>query len=207
MNLTPEFFMRDTVQVAQDLLGIKLVHQLPHAIISGIIVETEAYSADDPACHAFTGMSERNQALFGPGGHAYIYQSYGIHWCVNVVAHTAQQRAGGVLIRALEPVDGIEIMKELRGTDKLSLLTSGPGRLTQALRITRELYGVDLLRNQELFLAPGITIHPAQIVASARIGISKATDNLWRFYIKENPFVSPIRLSPSLNMSHRGIAR
>lgn len=181
MSLNRTFFARDTVQVAQDLLGMKLVHQTEHGLLSGIIVETEAYTTDDEACHAFRGMTERNKALFGPVGHAYIYQSYGIHYCFNMVARSNDQSAGGVLIRALQPLEGIEMMHQLRGVTNKKLLTSGPGNVTKAMNITMKYYAHDLLSKSALYVEPGIEIAPSVIVATPRIGISKATDKLWRF--------------------------
>jgi len=185
MILNRNFFERDTVLVAQDLLGIKLVHRSEHGILSGIIIETEAYTADDQACHAYSGKTERNRALFGPVGHAYVYKSYGIHFCFNVVAHSNNQHAGGVLIRVLQPLDGIDIMHQLRGISKKELLTSGPGNVTKALHINAHHYGTDLLSNSKLYIEPGIIIDPNNIIATPRIGISKATDTLWRFVIKQ----------------------
>jgi len=183
LRLDCEFFERDTAQVAQDLLGMKLVHHTEYGLVSGIIVETEAYTADDEACHAYRGKTERNKALFGPVGHAYVYKSYGLHYCFNIVARSSEQAAGGVLIRALQPVDGIEIMQQLRSVTKKELLTSGPGNVTKAMNITMKHYGNNMLNTSGLFIEPGIIINPATIVATPRIGISKATDKLWRFVI------------------------
>lgn len=184
MELVREFFARDTVHVAHDLLGMKLVHQTEYGLVSGIIVETEAYTADDEACHAYRGKTERNKALFGPVGHAYIYRSYGLHYCFNMVARSNDQIAGGVLIRALQPIDGIEIMHQLRSVTNKKLLACGPGNVTKAMNISMKYYGNDLLSTSALYVEQGIIIDPAIIVATPRIGISKATDKLWRYYLK-----------------------
>lgn len=183
------FYHHDTIQTAQDLLGKLVVRVLNNHILTGIIVETEAYIFDDPACHAYRGKTKSNAALFGPVGHAYIYFIYGNHYCLNVVSHTKVQQAGGVLIRALQPVQGIEYMHMNRSTS-LKNLTNGPGKLTQALGITKKLYGHDLTENGPLYISEGIIVKPREIQASTRIGISQAQEKPWRFYIIDNPFVS-----------------
>lgn len=188
--LKRSFYQRNTIQIAQELLGKLLVRQIGKNTLAGIIVETEAYIRSDPACHAFRGKTESNQALFGPVGHTYIYFIYGNHFCVNVVAHSKEQCAGGVLIRALEPVQGIELMQQHRKANTLKNLTNGPGKLAQALQITKELYGQDLTKQGPLYLSEGISISEKKICYTPRIGISKAQENLWRFYICDNDFVS-----------------
>lgn len=189
--LPQSFFRRDTELVARDLLGIILVRELSNGqILKGIIVETEAYTADDPACHAFRGKTASNAALFGPVGHAYVYLIYGMHFCFNVVSHTPNQEAGGVLIRGVEPVEGIETMMKNRKIDDIKNLTNGPGKVAQAFGISRQLSHHTLMEKGPLYLVEGEKIATNQIVASPRIGISKAQEMHRRFYIRGNPFVS-----------------
>jgi DNA-3-methyladenine glycosylase len=180
----PEFFERDTPQVAQDLLGKKIVRIVNGRRLVGIIAETEAYRSDDPASHSYRGKTERNKSMFGPVGHTYVYLSYGLHYCLNIVARdSTRYPAGGVLIRAIIPVEGLEIMAENRKR-KLSFLISGPGNVGQALGLSLEQNGIDVTTpDSELFIAEGITLDPASIEATKRIGISVAREVLWRFII------------------------
>lgn len=177
------FFSRDTVEVAQDLLGKILVHENNGKLLSGIIIETEAYTSDEPACHAYRGKTKRTEALFGPVGHAYVYFIYGNHYCMNIVAREKGCPAGGVLIRGLKPIEGIENMKQNRGIVDLKNLTNGPGKLTQALGITKNHYGLKLSKENGLYLIEGIAVNKKDIKATPRIGISQAQDKLWRFTI------------------------
>jgi|SRR5579859_987470 len=187
--LRRSFYQRNTVDVAQDLLGKIVVREFNNVRMTGRIVETEAYSCFEPACHGFRGQTESNKALFGPVGHAYIYFIYGMHYALNVVARDDKTLGGGVLIRALEPLEGIERMEKLRKIHEIHNLTNGPGKLAQALHITKKLYGVDLTKKGELYIADDGFKKPS-IIATQRIGISKAQDMMWRFVIKGNPFLS-----------------
>ncbi len=181
------FFARGTLQVARDLLGHLLVHETPEGRVAGRIVEVEAYRGPrDPASHAYR-RTPRSAIMWGPPGVAYVYFSYGNHYCVNVVTEPAG-RAGAVLLRALEPVEGIQLMRRRRGTDDWRLLASGPGRLTQAMGITSAHNGADLTR-PPLYLARGRS-GPVPVARSPRIGIRVATDRLWRYYIPGHPCVS-----------------
>ncbi len=181
--LSRKFYARDTIKVAKELLGKKLVRRIGNSTISGIITETEAYRFDDdPASHAFRGVTERNKAMFGEVGRAYVYFTYGMYYCVNVVARSSRYDAGAVLIRSLEPKQGVEKMIKNRKTKEISNLTSGPAKLTQALTITKKQYGVDLTKSTELYISEGIQKN--KIIASPRIGIKKGTEKLWNFKIQ-----------------------
>ena len=177
------FFRRDAVAVARDLIGVTLlVHD-----IGGIIVEAEAYDQTDPASHSYGGRrTPRNASMFGPAAHAYVYRSYGVHWCLNFVCG-GTPAGGAVLIRALQPVAGIELMRQRRGDVPDRRLCAGPGNLTQALGITGELDGKPLT-------APPFTLTVAAahagIVCGPRIGITRAVDLPWRFGLANSRFVS-----------------
>lgn len=183
MRVIPRsFYDRDTVDVAQDLIGKLLVRRIGKKIISGMIVETEAYRyKDDAASHSFMGMTERNKAMFGQVGKAYVYFTYGMHYCVNVVAKNEEFEAGAVLFRALKPMEGVDFMMKQRKTTLISNLTNGPAKLTQALQITKKQYGEDLTKNSSLFVIEGKEIKKSEIISRSRIGIKKATDKLWNF--------------------------
>lgn len=181
-RIAPLDFDLSSVDVARALIGAVLLVEG----VGGRIVETEAYDAADPASHGYTGPSARNATLFGPPGHAYVYRSYGIHWCLNFVCREAGHGAG-VLIRALEPTDGLDVMRERRGLVDERLLCSGPGRLGQALGITGAHDGLPLDRAPfELQPAP---VAP-DLAVGLRIGISKAMDMPWRFGLLGSRFVS-----------------
>lgn len=145
--------------------------------VGGRIVEVEAYADDDPASHAFGGPTARNGSMFGPPGHLYVYRSYGIHWCANVVCEHAG-RGAGALLRALEPTHGLDRMRARRGLDDVRLLCAGPGRLTQALGLTGADDGADLSRPPFELVAPE---RPSDVARTARIGISRAVDAEWRY--------------------------
>ena len=184
-TLSRSFYARDTVDVARDLLGKILVRKIGNKIISGIITETEAYRyKDDPASHSFAGLTERNKAMFGPVGISYVYFTYGMHYCMNAVARDSNYEAGAVLVRALEPKEGLNFMIKQRKINEISNLANGPAKLTQALQITKKQYGEDLTKQSGLFIVDGIKIKESDIVKRPRVGIKKATDNLWNFTIR-----------------------
>ena len=184
---TQNFFLRDTTIVAQDLLGKKLVRILTKSNneeikLSGIIVETEAYGfKNDPASHAFKGKTKGNQIMFGPVGRSYVYFIYGNHYCFNITARSRDELAGAVLIRALEPLDGIEYLKKNRNQQDVNLLSNGPGKITQALCIGKQHNNYDLTgdNNNELYIEEGIK--PELILATKRIGITRSIDKYWRY--------------------------
>ncbi len=197
--LTPSFFDRDPCEVGPDLLGKVLVRRHRNTLLMGRIVELEAYlGGADPAAHAFAGKTARNAVLFGPPGYAYVYFIYGNHYCLNVSCMPEGQ-AGCLLFRALEPLSGLRRMATLRGLHpdpqdpplKLRLLTSGPGRLTQAMGITRAHdNGKDLTDDSgDLWIADD-GYRPHKIVTTKRIGITKAASLPLRFYFQKSPFVS-----------------
>ena len=186
-TISREMLYRNTEKAARSLLGDLLVHYLPEGKLVGKIVETEAYlSENDPACHASRGKTRRNEAMFGPPGTAYVYLIYGIHNCFNVV--TREKGIGeAVLIRSLEPLEGIDFMFRRRGVNDKLNLSSGPGKLCQALGITREHNGIELTRGSLVILDSG---EQPVYEADSRIGISVAKDKKLRFYISDNPYVS-----------------
>ena len=181
----------DTASLARYLIGKVVVRELPEGILTGRIVETEAYVVGDAAGHAYRRMTQRNRSLFLAPGHAYVYLAYGISYMLNVSSELSGIGAG-VLIRALEPLDGIPIMRLNRGTERLRDLARGPGRLAAALRIDRSLDGLDLCQRGPLWL--GRDDHePGEIGQSTRIGITKDADRLLRFYRRGSPFPSGTR--------------
>ncbi len=195
MILPPSFYERDTVTVAKDLLGCLLVHREGTGTTAGWIVEVEAYLRGDPAAHSYRGETKRNSVMFGPPGHAYVYLIYGLHTCVNIV--TGSEGAGeAVLIRALEPAIGIDLMQERRGMNDPVSLASGPGKLTQALDITMDLNGTSLYNGPLQVGSPDSLPgrrpegFPGEIVQTTRIGITKAADLPLRFYLKGSRYVS-----------------
>lgn len=182
---------RDTIELSRYLIGKTLVHELPAGRMSGRIVETEAYPAGDASAHAFRGLTPSNRSLFLDRGHAYVYFTYGSCFCMNVSAETAGI-GGGVLIRAIEPVEGIELMERNRGTGVLRDLTRGPGRLAAALAIDKRVDGVDLCGDGLLWL--GTAVKPVGAVGeSIRIGITREVEHLRRFFERGNPFVSGLK--------------
>lgn len=179
-----EFFSQSADQLAPKLLGCRLVHEGPEGIVSGIIVETEAYMQNDAASHSYKGETERTKIMFGPGGHAYVYFTYGMHYCFNVVCGP-DGRGEAVLIRALQPVEGVELMQSRRG--RSDNIANGPAKLVQAMGINKQHYGLSLIDGD-------LRIEPADKAVSVscgpRVGISRAVDVPWRFWITDNPHVS-----------------
>ena len=191
------FYQRPTEVVAKDLLGKKLVRTIRNNNnnnmqfrLAGIIVETEAYGySDDLASHAYVGPTGRNKIMFGDVGKAYVYFTYGNHFCFNVSARRSKVEAGAILIRGIEPVEGIELMRQFRPVDDIYSLTSGPGKLTQALNITSLLNGIDMTNSEsEVYIEFGK--RPKRIVTTPRIGITRALDKEWRFVDPSSPFIS-----------------
>ncbi len=172
MKLAQDFFARSVHEVAPELVGAKLLVDG----VGGRIVEVEAYDHEDPAAHGYGGQTARNASMFGPPGHAYVYRSYGIHWCLNFVCEE-EGAASAVLIRALEPTDGLDAMAARRGTSEPRLLCAGPGRLCQALGVTGAHDGL-ALHTPPFALFRGAEV---EIAVGARIGITKATDRPWRY--------------------------
>ena len=188
------FYRRPTEVVARELVGKRLVRifrKNGRAFrLAGTIVETEAYGySDDLASHACMGPTARNRVMFGDVGRAYVYFTYGNHFCVNVSARSGRTEAGAVLIRGLEPLEGADLMRQLRPVKGDLSLTSGPGKLTQALNITAALNGVDMTSpDSELYIEFGI--RPKRVLATPRIGITRAADKEWRFVDPSSPYVS-----------------
>jgi DNA-3-methyladenine glycosylase len=182
MKLRRDFFARSVHEVAAELVGAVLLVDG----VGGPIVEVEAYDHEDPAAHGYRGRTARNASMFGPPGHAYVYRSYGIHWCLNFVCED-EGSASAVLIRALEPTEGVDVMRERRGVENPRLLCSGPGRLCQALGLTGEHDGLPLDRPPFQVYARA---RETEVVAGPRIGITKAADRRWRYGLAGSKFHS-----------------
>jgi DNA-3-methyladenine glycosylase len=190
-RLPSSFFDRDTKVVARELLGKYLVIRTTKGTISGKIVETEAYHENDPASHSYRGKTPRNAPMFGKPGHAYVYFTYGMHWCFNIVTEP-DGTAGAVLIRAVEPIQGIDLMRKNRKKQDLRILTNGPAKLTQAFGIDRKFNGKNLDKGPLGVFTDNKRAHKLKIVHTKRVGISEAKQALLRFYIQNNTFVSAI---------------
>jgi DNA-3-methyladenine glycosylase len=181
-RLTREFFARSVHEVAPELIGATLLVDG----VGGTIVEIEAYDQDDPASHGFRGPTARTASMFGPPGAAYVYRSYGVHWCLNLVC-AAEGRAEAALVRALEPTCGLESMRERRGLEPARALCSGPGKLCRALGITRAFDGLPLDEPPFALLARESEL---QLVVGPRIGITRAVEHPWRYGLAGSPFLS-----------------
>jgi DNA-3-methyladenine glycosylase len=179
--------------VAPELLGRILVRRLPDGTRLAVrLVEVEAYEQGDPASHSFGGPAPRNLVMFGPPGRLYVYFSYGVHFCANVVTD-AEGRGSAVLLRAAEPLEGVDVMARHRGLDDGRRLCAGPGRLTQALAISRSQNGADVVRGTEVFLTAGEATRPSRVARTSRVGVRSGADRRWRFLERGDPFVSPGR--------------
>ncbi|MBA3348734.1 MAG: DNA-3-methyladenine glycosylase [Actinobacteria bacterium] len=181
-QLGRDFFARSVHEVAPALLGATLLVD----DVGGAIVEVEAYDGTDPASHGFRGPTPRNASMFGPPGHAYVYRSYGIHWCLNLVCED-EGSAAAVLVRALEPTQGLDEMRERRGLDDERLLCAGPGRLCQALGVTGEHDGLPVDESPFALALPAV---PVVVASGPRIGISVATELPWRYTVAGSPWLS-----------------
>ena len=181
-RLTRAFFRRSVHEVAPDLIGVTLLFDG----VGGRIVEVEAYHHTDPAAHSFRGPTSRNAVMFGPPGYAYVYRSYGIHWCVNLVCEP-KGSASAVLIRAIEPTAGLAVMRRRRGVTDVRLLCSGPGRVCEALRITHAQNGLAL---DEPPFALFARMDEVEVIAGPRIGLTKAVEKPWRYGLKGSRFLS-----------------
>lgn len=196
------FFARPAVEVAPDLLGRILVRRTSEGLLlKARIVETEAYERDDPASHSFRGETPRNRVMFGRPGHLYVYLTYGMHWCMNAVTGL-EGHGSAVLLRAGEPLEGLEAMAANRGTERPRELCRGPARWAQAFSVTGNQDALDLVRGREMWIEPGSPTPPARIVEGPRIGIRRATDLAWRFHVAGSPWVSggsptPVAREPS----------
>ena len=190
-RLSRKTLREDTIAGAKSLLGTLISTTVNGQRTSGMIVEVEAYcGADDEAAHSYRGITPRCEIMFGEAGFCYVYFTYGMHHCVNVV--TREKGLGeAVLIRAIEPIEGIEIMKKRRKNPKRAIeLTNGPGKVCQALSIDRKHYGEDFITSEKISITNYKKIKPQEIASSTRIGISKARENAWRFFLRGNVFVS-----------------
>jgi DNA-3-methyladenine glycosylase len=190
MSVSASWFARSCLEVARDLVGCELLVDG----VGGRVVECEAYARDEPASHAFPGPTKRNASMFGPAGRLYIYRSYGIHWMLNIVCGEREGAGEAVLVRALEPTAGLDLMRARRGRDAEVDLCRGPGRLGQALAIGPELDG-EAIGTGRIELVPGSPSGPVE--QSPRIGITRARELPWRFALAGSPYVSPSRRSRS----------
>lgn len=197
-KIKKDFYNRETLKVAQEILGKFLVRKIGKKIIAGKIVETEAYvGLSDLASHASRGKTARTAPMFGPPGHAYVYLVYGLNYCFNIVTEKENYPAA-ILIRAIEPAEGADLMKRYRKTQKLIFnLTNGPGKLCQAFKINKTLNSLDLTKNILWIEDRDVKIKSSEIVAAKRIGVDyagKYKNKPWRFYLRGNPFVSKYKL-------------
>ncbi len=186
-KLQRSFYLRPTLTVAKDLLGRYFVRILPEGKLVGKIVEVEAYLPGDVASHSYRGMTKRNEIMFKQGGHLYVYFTYGMHFCANVV--TEKEGVGAaVLLRGIEPLQGVEVMEKNRGLTGYNL-TNGPAKICQAFSLGRKENGTDLTED-EIYITQGEKVLANRIAATSRVGITNGLDKQWRFFIKDNPWVS-----------------
>jgi DNA-3-methyladenine glycosylase len=192
-RLPRSFFARPSPEVGPDLLGRILVRRVGDGtLLTARIVEAEAYQEDDPASHSFRGRTNRTEVMFGPPGHAYVYFTYGMHHCMNVVTGSTGE-GSAVLLRAAEPLEGLEEMSRRRGTNDPRALCSGPGRLCQALGIDRAENGLDLVPGRRLWLLEGAPVARSKMSVGSRVGITSGTERPWRFSVRGDRFVSRAR--------------
>jgi DNA-3-methyladenine glycosylase len=192
-RLPRSFFARPSTAVAPELLGAVLVRVLPDgARLAARIVEVEAYAPDDPASHAYRGRTARNGVMFGPAGHLYVYFTYGMHHCANVVTGLVGE-GSAVLLRAAEPLEGLEVMTANRGVLDPRLLCAGPGRLAQAFGLGREQDGLDLVRDRLVHLRSGERVPARRVARSTRVGVRVGVEARWRYFERASAYVSPGR--------------
>jgi len=190
MRLDRVFFNRNSVIVAKDLLGKILVSNINGKKITGMIVETEAYRGNqDAGSHAYKKITLRNKIMYGPPGYAYVYFCYGNHYLFNIVTER-EGMPGAVLIRAIEPINNIKEMIKRRKVADINKLTDGPGKLTQAFAITKNENGLDIVKSSKLFVIDSNNKRKIKIISTSRVGIKQGLEKKWRFYIKDNKFVS-----------------
>lgn len=197
-RLSKSFYVREEVSlVARELLGKRLLTSIDGVLTGGMVVETEAYSQDERACHAYGGKrTARTEIFYSDGGLAYVYLCYGIHYLFNIITGTAE-RADAVLIRAIEPTDGIDYMLQRRKMDKLTTkIACGPGSVSQALGINKTHYGANLLADEIWLEDHDLTINDSQVLASSRVGVAYAGEDAllpWRYRIKDNPYTGKMK--------------
>ena len=192
-RLPRAFYARPAPEVAPELLGRILIRRLPDGMrLAARIVETEAYMEGDPASHSFRGPTPRNEVMFGRPGHLYVYFTYGMHFCMNVVTG-GDGEGSAVLLRAGEPLEGLEEMAHRRRTTDVRRLCSGPARWTEAFGVARDANGADLARGELLYLTEGEPVPRERIRRTTRVGVKVGTDRRWRFLVRDDPSVSPGR--------------
>ena len=205
-RLPRSFFARPSTVVAPELLGRILLRRLPDGTrLAARLVEVEAYAPDDPASHAFRGPTPRNLVMFGPAGHLYVYFTYGMHHCANVVTGRVDEGTA-VLLRAAEPLEGLEAMARHRETDAPRMLCSGPARLAQAFAIGRAENGVDLVRGDALELRAGEPVAGRRVARTTRVGVSVGTDRRWRYLERGSAYVSPGRPAVPVPATRGGVS-
>jgi len=196
--LPRKFYLQDTITVSRELLGKIIVRKTGGKILTARIVETEAYFGDhDPACHAYQKVTERNKIMYDTGGKVYVYFIYGNYYCFNVVSE-GKGTGNATLIRAVEPLEGIDIMKKFRGNVKnIHELSNGPGKFCIALNIDKNLYGEDLTVSEKIFISKPVKNEKFEVITTKRIGLNTGTEFPYRFYIKDNPYVTKHKLTVS----------